>query len=91
MYRAKRISSITLATLLHRDKARRVPPCAGTGNGRRVNLLGTLALRLLRKPIYTIEFKCRSLDTLSSGGRHFHAKPFDQLCATPPVAGVPER
>ncbi len=91
MYRAKRNSSITLATLLHRDKARRVPPRAGTGYGRQVKLLGTLAVRLLGKPIYMIEFKCRSLDTLSSGGRHFHVKPFDQLGATPPVAGVPER
>jgi hypothetical protein len=62
-------SSTTLATPLRSYEARRVPPRPRVGNGSRVNLLGTLAVRLLGKPISIIESKCRSLDTLSSGGR----------------------
>ena len=82
MCRAQRsCSSTTLAMPLGTDKARGVPPHPRVGNGRRVNLLGTLAARLLGKPICIIEFKCRSLDTLSSGGRHFHVKPFNQTLA----------
>jgi hypothetical protein len=73
-----------------KDEARRVPPRAGTGNGRRVNLLGIPTVQFLGRPIYMIEFKCRSLDTLSSGRRHFHVKPFD-LWRDRLVPGVRER
>jgi len=44
---------------------------------------GSLSAPLLRRPTYLVEFKCRSLDTLSSGGRHFHLMPFDQTLARP--------
>ena len=57
----------------------------------RVNLLRSLAVRLLGKPICMIEFKCRPLDTLSSGGRHFHVSPSSNTCIDPSVPAVAEQ